>query len=188
MIEYLPGLKKVFILTLSIGLTITILLIFHYNNDFFENKFVISLNGVEINARTYSEFRELFLVKNVSESRTKSYSFSKELFVKIPTSDKYVFNFNEYEIYNKFNQRESYSPISGYKRLKEVNDSKNMLKIERMGKVLYDGDFKLDISDIITGEGRYYFHIYNQSKRTSSPIARVNTMLTFNVLVVNDEG
>ena len=185
--EYLPGFKKVFFVSLGVCIIFFMILILTFYNSYYKNAFVIKINDTDINARYYSEFSELFFVTNVSEGYTRSYENSSELLMEIPKSDKYIFDFKECEIYNKYGNRESNDLINGSNSLKEVTNSKNQLKIERMNQVLYDGDIISDLSNIITEEGRYYFHIYNKSKRSSTPIARVNTMLTFNVLVVNNE-
>lgn len=187
MIEYIPGLKKGFTVILIVCLSVAILLLYAYNNSYFKNKFVISINDYEVNARYKSEFSEFLFIKNNSEGYIKSYSKTSDLLNEIPKSNKYILNIKEYEAYDKYKHRESYQESMSSHDYKNVNNSKNRLKIERMNEVLYDGDFINDVSEYITEEGRYYFHIYNKSKRTSFIFARVNTMFTFNVLVVSDE-
>ena len=182
--EYIPGLKKAFIVVLSICVFLFVYILLVYNNDFFENRFDIEINGTFINARYRSDFSELLFVKNTSENHIRSYVSTSELLNEIHKSDKYILTFKEYEAYSKYNNRDSFSTYSHSTSFKEVTDSKATLKIERLGKVLYEGELISDLSNILTEEGRYYFHIYNKSKRTSTPFARVKTTLTFNVLVV----
>ena len=186
--DYIPGLKKSFIVVGCICLFVFIFILLAYNNSYFKNVFSIKINDVSINARYLSEFSELLFVKNTSEGRLYNYGSESELFYEIPKSDKYTLSLNEYELYDKFGHRDSFSDNNRGDSLKEVTSSTNNMKIERMGKVLYEGPFLSDISNFITEEGRYYFHIYNKSKRKSTPFARVNTMLTFNVLVVDYEN
>ena len=186
--EYIPGLKKGLLVTLGICLFIFIFLLLSFNNSYFKNIFVIKINDSSINARYLSEFSEFIFVKRTSEGYFNSYGSTSELFASIPKSDKYIMDFKEYEGYDKFGHRESESLVSNPYTLKEVTNSNNRLKIERMNQVLYDGDIISDLSNIITEEGRYYFHIYNKSKRKSTPFARVNTMITFNVFVVDNDN
>ena len=123
--EYLPGLKKGFTITIIICLLVFSFFLLVYNNSFFKNKFTISINGVDINPRYESEFREIFLIKNESEGRLYSYSKASSLLNEIQSSDKYILDFHEYEAYDKFNHRESFDVIYTPKRLKEVNDLKD---------------------------------------------------------------
>lgn len=186
--EYIAGLKKSLIVIFCISFLLVVFLLISFNNSFFENKFVVTFNDQNINARYYSKYSELLLVKRVSEGRLNSYSYAYDLLNKTYLSDKYTLDLKEYEIYDRFGHRESYSPVSSNVKTEIVEDSNVDLKIERMDKVLYEGPFISDVTDFISEEGRYYFHIYVKSKRSTTPIARVNTTLTFNVLVVGYEN
>ncbi len=181
--EYIPGLKKSFIV---IGITILVVVIFmliYFNMSHFNNKFMININGVELNSRFDSEYLDFFMVKGGSSGYIKSVGNMTEVFNFVGESDEYNIGIYEYEAYDKFNHREDYNAASNPNNLVGVFDSPKHMKISRMGEVLYDGEFKNDLTDIIKENGRYYFEITNKSKRETSPLAYVNTKFHFSVLI-----
>ena len=109
MVEYIPGLKKGFIVIGIVCLLVVLFLLVSYNDSYYANKFEISINDNNIIARYRSKYSEVFLVNNTYDGYTDSYSKTSDLLYEIPKSDKYILKFNEYEAYNKFGNRDSYS-------------------------------------------------------------------------------
>lgn len=86
-------------------------------------------------------------------------------FNKISESDKYLLEVKEYEVYDRFGHRDSYSLVDKNQDLREVFDDNKKMMVQKDGKIIYDGEFKNNITDIIKENGRYYFHVYTKQKK-----------------------
>lgn len=148
------------------------------------NKFTITINNNELTARYDTEYIK-YIFKRYGGSRyTKSISNdnNEDYFNKIARTKNYYLDIKEYEAYNRFDQRQSYEPFFNQK-LKEIFNNKKTMMVQKDGRIIYEGEFKNDITDIISENGRYYFHVYVKEKESSSLFAYSKFSLHFCFLV-----
>lgn len=177
------GIKEVFKYTfIAIAIIVSFMLVY-FNNTDFNDKFDITINGNEMTARYDSEYVKYIFKRHGGSNYNRTISKDEDLFNKIEQSNTYILNVKEYEAYDKFDHRVSYKEVGSNQILKEVFDDNKTMMIQKDGKIIYDGVFKNDITDIIKENGRYYFHVYTKQKRTSSPFAYSKASLHFCFLV-----
>lgn len=87
--------------------------------------------------------------------------------------DKYILDLKEYECYN--NDKGNNVKVScGHEALSETKEEiklvKNKMKIIYKDKVIYDGDYKKDITKYIKEPGKYKFEITNKRNKMSTNI------------------
>ncbi len=178
------GLKEAFKYTFIAIIIIASFMMVYFVNTDFNDKFDITINNQELIARYDSEYVKYFLKRyggsnyNISISSDDNSGY----FNKLAKSDNYYLDIKEYEAYNKFGHRESYEPFFN-QELREVFDDNKTMMVQKDEKIIYEGNFKNDITDIITEDGRYYFHVYTKQKRPSSPFGYSKTSLHFCFLV-----
>lgn len=177
------GLKETFKYTFIAAIIIISFMMIYFVNTDYNDKFDITLNGNEMTARYDSEYVKFFLKRHGGLTYNKVIQNNTDYFNKIVRSDNYFLEIKEYEVYDKFGHRESYVGIEKNEELREVLDYNKTMMIQKDGKIIYNGEFKNDITDIITENGRYYFHVYTKQKRTSSPFGYSKTSLHFCFLV-----
>ena len=178
------GLKETFKYTFIAIIIIASFMMVYFVNTDYNDKFDITINGIEMTARYDSEYVKYILKRNGGSTYNRSVNSDDNsgFFNKISKSDYYYLDIKEYEAYNKFGHRESYEPFFN-QELREVIDDNKTMMVQKDGKVIYEGDFKNDITDIIKEDGRYYFHVYTKQKRPSSPFAYSKASLHFCFLV-----
>lgn len=177
------GLKIAFkYIFIAIIIIVSFMMVYFVNTDY-NDKFVITINGNEMIARYDSEYVKYFFKRHGGSNYNKTIHNNSEFFNKIKESNTYILDVREYEVYNKFGHRDSYTGISDNKDLREVFDDNKTMMVQKDGKVIYDGEFKSDITDIIKENGRYYFHVYTKQKRSSSPFGYSKASLHFCFLV-----
>lgn len=177
------GLKITFkYIILIIFILITFMMIYFVNTDY-NDKFDIFINGKDITSRYETEYVRYFLKRYGGSNYNRNIYDSSEFFNKIEQSNTYMLSIKEYEIYDEFGYRESYSGFYNNQELKEVYDNNKTMMVQKDGKIIYEGKFKNDITDIIKENGRYYFHVYTKQKRLFSPFAYSKTSLHFCFLV-----
>lgn len=153
--------------------------------NYVQNEFEVTINDQDMIVRLEDWYKKAFIVYEGRYNYNQTIVES-DIFNKINYEKTFILNINEYEIYLKNGKRQ---PIDSYnKDCLEYNctlivDNDKMMKVQRLGKTIYEGKFKNDISDIVTEDGRYYFHIYTKSKRKDTLFAYVKTNIHFNVLV-----
>lgn len=172
-------LKYIFVIALIV---VSFMMVYFVNSDY-NDKFVITINGNEMTARYDSEYVKYFLKRYGGLTYNKSIHNNMDYFNKISKSDKYLLEVKEYEAYDRFGHRDSYSLVDKNQDLREVFDDNKKMMVQKDGKVIYDGEFKNNITDIIKENGRYYFHVYTKQKRFSSPFGYSKTSLHFCFLV-----
>lgn len=114
----------------------------------------------------------------------ESYNSVENRTNEIELSDKMNLKVNEYEVYYKSGMRKSNK--NGWLREDDLNyklvtNSKLKLEIKRKNKIIYNGNYISDLSNIINENGRYFIHIY--STRKDGLLTSVKTHISFNVLV-----
>lgn len=178
------GVKKI-VKICFIPLVVIILLMFFIGIDNeINNKFVITLNNNELLSRVDTEYVEIIFKKIGGNTYNKKVDSGSEYFNKINSSNKYILDIKEYEIYGKYGHRVSYKGIdSGKGTSKFVTDDNKTMMVQKDNKIVYEGKFKNDVTSLIIENGRYFFHVYTSHKRSSSPFAYMDTSLHFNVLV-----
>lgn len=144
----------------------------------------IYLNGTEVNYYGSESYRNyIFPIRIVSHFDGVHPKTDLEL------SDKYIINLTECEVYYKssgLRKNNNFGTNCGEKNdpeldFKIVNESDFTMQIYRKNKLIYDGEFISDVTDYISEQGRYYFHIYG--KRKAGIISNVKSHLAFNVIV-----
>ena len=181
--NYIPGLKEVFKYLLIIILIVFIILMLYFNNTEINNKFEVKLNDKSLTFRKDTEYVDYILKKNGDGHHYGDLSVNENLFNSLNKTGNYKLEIREYEVYNKFEQRVNYQTLEKNYTYVEVIDNNKKMMIQKSGKIIYDGDYKNDLTDIINENGRYYFHIYTKSKRNTSPFAYVKSNIHFNVLI-----
>lgn len=177
------GLKEAFKYTfVAIVIIVSFMMVYFVNTDF-NDKFVITINNQELTARYDSEYVKYFLKRHGGSNYNKSIHNNTDYFNKIQQSNTYVLIVKEYEAYDRFGHRDSYTGVSANQELREVFDNNKKMMVQKDGKIIYDGEFKDDITDIIKENGRYYFHVYTKQKRFSSPFGYSKASLHFCFLV-----
>ncbi len=149
----------------------------------------IYLNGQEIQYYGEEGYKNyIFPIRVVN----RTYNYDKHPSTKIDKSDKYIIDINECEVYYKSNNiRNNYSigancgeKHSESETFKIVDESDFTMKIYRKNELIYDGEFKNDVTKYIVDEGRYFFHIYG--KRKVSLISSTKNHITFNIIIGGD--
>ena len=177
------GLKEAFKYTfIAIIIIVSFMMVYFVNTDF-NDKFDITINGQELTARYDSEYVKYFLKRHGGSNYNKSIHNNTDYFNKIQQSNTYVLSVKEYEAYDRFGHRNSYTGVGANQELREVFDNNKKMMVQKDGKIIYDGEFKDDITDIIKENGRYYFHVYTKQKRFSSPFGYSKASLHFCFLV-----
>lgn len=177
------GIKEAFKYTfVAIVIIVSFMMVYFVNTDF-NDKFVITINNQELTARYVSEYVKYFLKRNGGSNYNKSIHNNTDYFNKIQQSNTYVLIVKEYEAYDRFGHRDSYTGVGANQELREVFDNNKKMMVQKDGKIIYDGEFKDDITDIIKENGRYYFHVYTKQKRFSSPFGYSKASLHFCFLV-----
>ena len=177
------GLKEAFKYTfIAIIIIVSFMMVYFVNTDF-NDKFDITINGQELTARYDSEYVKYFLKRHGGSNYNKSIHNNTDYFNKIQQSNTYVLSVKEYEAYDRFGHRNSYTGVGANQELREVFDNNKKMMVQKDGKIIYDGEFKDDITDIIKENGRYYFHVYTKQKRSSSPFGYSKASLHFCFLV-----
>ena len=179
--DSLIGIKNILILMFNI-IAMIFVLIFIYGFTYQENYFEIKLNNNDLRCHYDEEYYNSLLI-NTGLSGAVSNSNIKENI--IDENNNYILTVKEFEVFDKSKIRKENSfwhKDSSY-NYQEVNDSIIKLKIETKDGILYDGDYKENISEYITKKGRYYFHISVLSNRTPKYLAFVKTNISFNVIV-----
>ena len=177
------GLKEAFKYTfIAIIIIVSFMMVYFVNTDF-NDKFDITINGQELTVRYDSEYVKYFLKRHGGSNCNKSIHNNTDYFNKIQQSNTYVLSVKEYEAYDRFGHRNSYTGVGANQELREVFDNNKKMMVQKDGKIIYDGEFKDDITDIIKENGRYYFHVYTKQKRFSSPFGYSKVSLHFCFLV-----
>lgn len=177
------GLKEAFKYTfIAIVIIVSFMMVYFVNTDY-NDKFDITINSQELVARYDSEYVKYFLKRHGGSNYNRSVQNNTEFFNKIQQSSSYILSVKEYEAYDRFGHRNSYTGVGGNQELREVFDDNKTMMVQKDGKIIYDGDFKEDITDIIKENGRYYFHVYTKQKRSSSPFGYSKASLHFCFLV-----
>ena len=177
------GLKEAFKYTfIAIIIIVSFMMVYFVNTDF-NDKFDITINGQELTARYDSEYVKYFLKRHGGSNYNKSIHNNTDYFNKIQQSNTYVLSVKEYEAYDRFGHRNSYTGVGANQELREVFDNNKKMMVQKDGKIIYDGEFKDDITDIIKENGRYFFHVYTKQKRSSSPFGYSKASLHFCFLV-----
>lgn len=178
----IEGLKKNFMyIFITIIIIVSFMMIYFVNSDY-NDKFVIIINDVELTARYDSEYVKYLLKRHGGSNYNRIISNNSDYFNKIKKSSTYILEVKEYEAYNRFGHRESYE-LTFNQDLKEVFDNNKTMMVQKDGRIIYDGDFKNNITDIISENGRYYFHVYSKQKRPTSPLGYSKASLHFCFLV-----
>ena len=145
-----------------------------------KNLFEIKLNNTLMNCYYSEEYTNGLLIN----AGTSGYNSVENRINEIQLNNPIKLDVNEYEVYYKNGYRKA--DTNGW--LKEdnlnyslVKNSKLKLIIKRKNKLLYDGDYISDLSNIINEKGRYYIHIY--SVRKDGLLTSVKTHISFNVIV-----
>ena len=177
------GLKEAFKYTfIAIIIIVSFMMVYFVNTDF-NDKFDITINGQELTVRYDSEYVKYFLKRHGGSNYNKSIHNNTDYFNKIQQSNTYVLSVKEYEAYDRFGHRNSYTGVGANQELREVFDNNKKMMVQKDGKIIYDGEFKDDITDIIKENGRYFFHVYTKQKRSSSPFGYSKASLHFCFLV-----
>lgn len=179
--DSLIGIKNILIVTLNI-IAMIIVVVFIYGFTYQENYFEIKLNNNDLRCHYNEEYHNSLII-NTGLSGAVSNSNIQENIISLNNS--YILRVKEFEVFDnsKIKKDNSYWRKNSSYNYQEVNDSKIKLKIETKEKILYDGDYKEDISEYIHNKGRYYFHISVVSNRTPKYLAFVKTNISFNVIV-----
>lgn len=178
------GFKIIFKFTFLAIIIISSFIIMYYAEEDYKNKFDITINNKEITARYDTEYIKYIFKRYGGSTYTKSISSdnNEDYFNKIARTKNYYLDIKEYEAYNRFDQRQSYEPFFNQK-LKKIFNNKKTMMVQKDGRVIYEGEFKNDIIDIISENGRYYFHVYVKQKESSSLFAYSKFSLHFCFLV-----
>ena len=154
--------------------------IFMQQAPYQQNIFEITINNNNLRNYYEEKYHNLLTTKKTSGYHSSN---TDTIFNKIDKSDKYILYIEENEVYDKNNlvkESSSWNKNDKYRYI-EVDDSIIKLKIETKNGIIYDGDYKKDITEFIKDNGRYYFHIYVKSKRKL--FSYVETNISFNILV-----
>ena len=145
-----------------------------------KNLFEIKLNNTLMNCYYSEEYTNGIIIN----AGTSGYNSVENRINEIQLNNPIKLDVNEYEVYYKNGYRKA--DTNGW--LKEdnlnyssVKNSKLKLIIKRKNKLLYDGDYISDLSNVINEKGRYYIHIY--SVRKDGLLTSVKTHISFNVIV-----
>lgn len=161
----------------------TILCISFFTNlfsNYDKNLFEISLNGELMNCYYSEKYNNGFLI----QANTESYNSVENRVNNVELSNNMQLDVNEYEVYYKNGHRKF--DTNGWLRqdsldYKKVNNQNINIKIKRMNKTIYDGEYISDLSSYINEKGRYYIHIY--STRKDGLFTSIKTHISFNVVV-----
>lgn len=145
-----------------------------------KNLFEVKLNGILMNCYYTEKYTNGFLVN----AGVESYNSVENRTNEIELTDKMNLKVDEYEVYYKSGMRKS--DTNGWLREDDLNyklvtNSKLKLEIKRKNKIIYNGNYISDLSNIINENGRYFIHIY--STRKDGLLTSVKTHISFNVLV-----
>ncbi len=169
---------------LFIVMIIVIILSYSFFTNLFsnyeQNLFEISLNGKLMHCYYSEKYNNVFLI----QANKGGYNSVENSINEVELSNNMQLNLNEYEVYYKNGYRKSNN--NGWLRqdnldYKKVNNQNITMKIKRMNKVIYDGEFISDLSPYINEKGRYYIHIY--STRKDGIFTSIKTHISFNVIV-----
>lgn len=157
-------------------INILLILFLNHSEAYDSNEFILTLNNQRLNY-IYREKYDNILIHNYSENtETGTNSFLK--------NNEMLLDIHEYEVYNKNNYRVSGS-FSNYKSAyydyKEVNNIYR-IKIKKNNKILYDGEYKKDLSDNLNTQGRYFLHLYFERKINLFSSVKTELSINFTLL------
>lgn len=141
------------------------------------NIFEVSLNDNEINIE-YSEEYHNIIIPIFFEPKEQEYFYSDtENYLSentIPKTDKYILYLKEFQCIN--NERGKNIRVScGSNALKEAPHevilTKNKMKIYLNDKLIYDGEYKKDITEYLSKTGTYKFEISNKRDKIKTNIS-----------------
>ncbi len=173
--------KNILIVMLNI-LAMIFVLVFIYGFTYQENYFEIKLNNNDLRCHYNEEYHNTSIINTELSGAVSNSNIQENI---IAENNNYSLTVKEFEVFDKSKIRKenSYWHKDSAYNYQEVNDSIIKLKIETKDGILYDGDYKEDISEYITKKGRYYFHISVLSNRTPKYLAFVKTNISFNVIM-----
>ena len=173
--------KNILIVMLNI-LAMIFVLVFIYGFTYQENYFEIKLNNNDLRCHYNEEYHNTSIINTELSGAVSNSNIQENI---IAENNNYSLTVKEFEVFDKSKIRKenSYWHKDSSYNYQEVNDSIIKLKIETKDGILYDGDYKEDISEYITKKGRYYFHISVLSNRTPKYLAFVKTNISFNVIM-----
>lgn len=171
---------KILIIILVIEFLITFIFLTNLYSIYDKNIFEIKLNNSIMNCYYSEKYTNGLFIK----AGSSGYNSTETRINEIQLIEPIKLEINEYEVYYKNGYRKTNN--SGWFKDDKLNyslveNSKLKLVIKRKNKVLYDGDYISDLSDIINEKGRYYIHIY--STRKEGLLISVKTHISFNVIV-----
>ena len=116
------GLKEAFKYTfIAILIIVSFMMVYFVNTDY-NDKFDITINNQELTARYDSEYVKYFLKRHGGSNYNRSVQNNTDFFNKIQQSSSYILSVKEYEAYDRFGHRDSYTGVGGNQELREVFD------------------------------------------------------------------
>jgi hypothetical protein len=146
---------------------------------------VVKINNEGISLFSTESYRDfIFPIYAMSEVDTygifgKGYGRNE-----LSSSSKIILTVDEYEVYYRGIRINYNLPIGTIDKsldFKKVDYSKMQLKIQRKNKVIYDGEFKKNITEYVSEKGRYFIHIYVNRKNDFH--STIKTHISFNIIV-----
>ncbi len=170
---------KIYIVLFTI-INIFLIFIINTKTSYISNDFILMINNQPFNY-IWREYEKNFIFK---DSKICSNPPKEN---EIHDSDFIHLTFNEYEKYdnNNFRVTGNFSNIfNNSYNYKEVKNPTTM-KIKKNNIIIYEGEFKNNITDLIKDEGRYYIHIY--ISRKENKFRKIYTELSANFTYKKDK-
>lgn len=178
--DYLPGFKIMFKYTFILLIVICVPLIWYYSRDIPGNKFIIKINDTNMLSRIDVEHRDILFVQHDGSFRTDETNIFEN---KLELNNKIELSVLEYEVYNRYGNRKNYQGSCNNCTYESVNIGTKTMMVQRLGKIIYEGEYESNLSNIITEKGRYYFHIYTKTKKGFLPTSYIKSDIHFTVLI-----
>ncbi len=126
--------------------------------------FSATINGEELPIGYYQNYERTVIPIFYVQRDERAFDDSNSSNTSIVENQKYIFKLHEYECFNN-DKKKMVAVACGVnatnETLKEVKLSKSTMEITYENRVIYDGEYKSDITDYLTGPGRYNFTIIN---------------------------
>lgn len=133
----------------------------------------VTINEEKIKIYYEEEFYNVVIPIVYQQKEYKSFSSDRETTTEIQEKDKYILQLKEYECYN--NDKGNNVKVScGHNALsetpKEIELIKNDMTIKYKNEVIYQGEYKRDVTKYLKEPGKYTFEIKNKRDKITSNI------------------
>ena len=162
---------------------------FSASNDYNDRKYSVSISGNVVSYRLKEEyvFNTVPVFVHVKNWKNEFITNSSHISMVNVYLSKPTLEFTAYECFNTYNQKRlSCSVTTNHTGIKTSDIKPHKLVIQHKDKIIYEGEYINDLSNIIKEPGRYYFNLY--IKANDKFLEHISTEISFQVKFLGDKN